>query len=202
MKTKLLGLITIFVSSSAFAQNDIDAMRYSQTSSYGDARFMSMGGAFGSLGANVSCMNFNPAGIAMYRKGELVVTPGLQFQSADANHYGTSSSDFSTKLSLANIGLVAAWNQQPLGTQTYNNTPQPYNGDRYGPGSNRRRQQQQPPPQQSTSQGTIPDRWAFGIDFNRVADFNYHTTINGYVPASSSITNDMAGTGKGNYSRN
>ena len=84
MIKKLFALVTIFVSSVAFAQNDIDAMRYSQTSSYGDARFMSMGGAFGSLGANVSCMNFNPAGIAMYRKGELVVTPGIQLQAADA----------------------------------------------------------------------------------------------------------------------
>ncbi|MFI5140799.1 MAG: hypothetical protein ACHQII_00460 [Bacteroidia bacterium] len=196
MKKKLFLLITILVSSIVFAQNDVDAMRYSQTSSYGDARFMAMGGAFGSLGANVSCMNFNPAGIAMYRKGELVITPGIQFQAADATHYGTSASDFSTKVSLSNIGLVAAWNQQPSGTGMQNNNSyQPYNGDRYGPGSNKRNQ---PAPQQNNSQ-TITDRWAFGIDFNRVADFNYHTTINGYVPASSSIMSSMAAAGAGHY---
>ncbi|HTA63544.1 MAG TPA: hypothetical protein VK835_13855 [Bacteroidia bacterium] len=196
MIKKLLALVAILVSSLSFAQNDIDAMRYSQTSSYGDARFMAMGGAFGSLGANVSCINFNPAGIAMYRKGELVVTPGLQFQAADAAHYGTSSSDFSTKLSLSNLGLVAAWDQKPMSMQT-NNGYQPYNGDRYGPGSNKPTQTQQPKPTQS-----IPDRWAFCIDFNRVVDFNYHTTISGIVPAASSITSDMAGRANGNSTTN
>ena len=135
MKKKIFALVALLVNAIAFTQNDVDAMRYSQTSSYGDARFMAMGGAFGSLGANVSCMNFNPAGIAMYRKGELVITPGLQFQSASANHYGTSSSDFSSKLSLSNIGFVAAWDQQPRSTPV--NTYQPYTGDRYGPGSNK-----------------------------------------------------------------
>ncbi len=177
MTKKIFALVALLVNAIAFAQNDVDAMRYSQTSSYGDARFMAMGGAFGSLGANVSCINFNPAGIAMYRKGELVLTPGLQFQSATANHYGTNSSDFSTKLSLSNIGFVAAWNQQPKSTQT--TAYQPYNGDRYGPGSNT----PQPPKQNKTQD--IPDRWAFGINFNRVADFNYHTTIEGYAKGSS-----------------
>jgi hypothetical protein len=199
MIKKLFALVAMLVSTVFFAQNDIDAMRYSQTSSYGDARFMAMGGAFGSLGANISCMNFNPAGIAMYRKGELVVTPGFQLQSADATHYGTSASDFSNKLSLSNAGFVAAWNQQAPSQQPTNNNYQPYNGDRYGPGSGggRRRQRQ---PRQNTQ--TTNDRWAFGIDFNRVADFNYHTTINGYVPASSSIANSMAGAGAGNYPSN
>lgn len=200
MIKKLFALVAILVSSVSFAQNDIDAMRYSQTSSYGDARFMAMGGAFGSLGANISCMNFNPAGIAMYRKGELVVTPGFQLQSADATHYGTSASDFSNKLSLSNAGFVAAWNQQARSPQTNNNNYQPYNGDRYGPGSGRRNQRQQQQPRQNTP--TTNDRWAFGMDFNRVADFNYHTTINGYVPASSSIANSMAGAGAGNYPSN
>ena len=198
MIKKLFALVTIFVSSLSFAQNDIDAMRYSQTSSYGDARFMSMGGAFGSLGANVSCMNFNPAGIAMYRKGELVITPGIQFQAADATHYGTNASDFSTKVSLSNIGFVAAWNQQPMSmrTTTVNNNYQSYNGDRYGPGSNKPNKPQQQPKQNSNE---ITDRWAFGIDFNRVADFNYHTTINGYIPASSSIMHSMADVANGHY---
>jgi hypothetical protein len=200
MIKKLFALVTIFVSSVAFAQNDIDAMRYSQTSSYGDARFMSMGGAFGSLGANVSCMNFNPAGIAMYRKGELVVTPGIQLQAADATHYSTSASDFSTKVSLSNIGFVAAWNQQPMSIKTTTaNNYQPYNGDRYGPGSNKPQQQPAQPKQNSNE---ITDRWAFGIDFNRVADFNYHTTISGIVPAASSITSDMANKANGNVPAN
>ena len=33
------------------AQNDLDALRYSQITVGGNARFLSMGGAFGALGA-------------------------------------------------------------------------------------------------------------------------------------------------------
>src|ERR1700744_1704303 len=90
MARKIFALVALCVNMVALAQNDVDAMQYSQTSFYGDARFMSMGGAFGSLGANLSCLNFNPAGIAMYHKGELVFTPGLKFQGENATHYGTS----------------------------------------------------------------------------------------------------------------
>ncbi len=112
MIRKFFALFAALTTTVVVAQTDIDAIRYSQTQSYGNARFMSMGGAFGSLGANVSCMNFNPAGIAMYRKGEFVFTPGVQFQSADATHYGTNTTDFSSKLNISNIGFVAAWDQQ------------------------------------------------------------------------------------------
>ncbi|MHB8261567.1 MAG: hypothetical protein ACYDEC_14985 [Bacteroidia bacterium] len=199
MIKKSVALVTILINTIVvWAQTDIDAMRYSQGMSYGDARFMAMGGAFGSLGANISCMNFNPAGIAMYKKGEFVITPGVQLQTADATHYGTSASDFSAKLSLATIGFVSAWTPQQ---SNYQPNYQPYTngggeGDgRYGPGysnPNHRKQQAQ---QNKTSR--IPDRWAFGINFNRVADYNYHTTINGYVPAANSITSSMANAAHG-----
>ena len=196
MKKKFLALVVALLvqTVAVMAQNDIDAMRYSQTSSYGDARFMSMGGAFGSLGANISCMNFNPAGIAMYRKGEFVFTPGVQFQSADATHYGTNASDFSTKLNISNVGFVAAWDQQPRVNQS--NNYQPYNngGGRYGPGNGGNappsRQNSQPAPSRN-------QHWAFGINYNRLVDFNYHTTIEGYVPAANSITSSMANTANG-----
>ena len=197
MTRKLFALFIVLTNTILIAQNDVDAMRYSQTQSYGDARFMSMGGAFGSLGANVSCMNFNPAGIAMYRKGEFVFTPGFQFQSANATHYGTDATDFSTKLNISNIGFVAAWDQQQTVYQ-----PQPNSGGDpgYGPqryGYGRRRQQRQSAPQTSNNQGN--HRWAFGINYNRIADFNYHTTINGYVPVANSITSSMAAAATGYY---
>ena len=193
MTKKFLALVALLTNAVVIvAQNDIDAMRYSQTSSYGDARFMSMGGAFGSLGANVSCMNFNPAGIAMYRKGEFVFTPGVQFQSADATHYGNSASDFSTKLNISNIGFVAAWDQQQRSAQPQSNYPQ-YGGGGYGPRNNNRRQARQ------NSQPAGSQRWAFGINYNRLVDFNYHTTIEGYVPSGNSIMSSMAGAANGYY---
>ena len=51
----------------ANAQTDIDALRYSQTSIAGTARFTSMAGAFGALGGDFSSLATNPAGVAIYR---------------------------------------------------------------------------------------------------------------------------------------
>src|ERR1700752_215366 len=104
MKSRFFVLIILLAGFAMQSQTDVDAMRYSQTSFYGDARYMSMGGAFGSLGANISCINNNPAGIAMYHKGELVFTPGINLQGESATHYGTSASDFSAKVNISNIG--------------------------------------------------------------------------------------------------
>ncbi|MGZ4036892.1 MAG: UPF0164 family protein, partial [Bacteroidia bacterium] len=71
MKLRSAIVSSLFISTVVTAQNDMDALRYSQTGVGGNARFTSMGGAFGALGANISCLNYNPAGLAMYRKGEL-----------------------------------------------------------------------------------------------------------------------------------
>jgi len=55
---------------SASAQSDADALRYSQTSLAGTARFTSMAGAFGALGGDFSSIAINPAGLGIYRKSE------------------------------------------------------------------------------------------------------------------------------------
>jgi len=148
------------------AQDDIDAMRYSQTSFYGDARFTAMAGSFGALGANLSCMNFNPAGIAMYRNGEFVFTPGIKLQTANATHYGNNATDFASKINISNIGFVSAWDSK----NTY--------------------------PPSSKQYANFNQRNAFGISYNRMADFNTNTTIEGN-PTNSSIVNDFTNLSQG-----
>ncbi|MBS1647772.1 MAG: hypothetical protein JST67_10565 [Bacteroidetes bacterium] len=188
MKGKIFVTAVLLHAVCAQAQNDVDAMRYSQTSFYGDARYMSMGGAFGSLGGNLSCINNNPAGIAIYHKGEFILTPGVNLQSENATHYGTNASDFSGKFNLSNIGFVAAW----VSKQTnYYQQPQNNNSNgRYGPGSHNNNA-----PQKKIIPPT--HRWAFGMNYNRIADFNIHTSINGYAPPGSSIMNSMASAANG-----
>ena len=51
----------------AMAQSPIDAYQLSQQDMKGTARFMSMGGAFGALGGDLSTLSQNPAGIGVYR---------------------------------------------------------------------------------------------------------------------------------------
>ncbi len=52
----------------------------------GTARFVGMGGALGALGADMSVMGTNPAGIGLYRSSDVAITGGLLRQ-ADANAF-------------------------------------------------------------------------------------------------------------------
>ncbi len=43
---------------------------------YGTSRYVGMGGAMGALGADISTMSFNPAGIGLYRKTDIAFSTG------------------------------------------------------------------------------------------------------------------------------
>jgi hypothetical protein len=111
MKLKFLSAM-LFLSVGCFAQNDQDALRYSQTGVGGNTRFVTMGGAMGALGANVSCLSYNPAGIAMYRKGELNFSPGIHFSNVNSNYNSTAQNSFKPSLLFNGFGLVAAWKSE------------------------------------------------------------------------------------------
>ena len=67
MKRTLIVLFAMFLGTTlALAQSQADAYRLSQTELTGTARFVSMGGAFGALGGDISVMSYNPAGLAIY----------------------------------------------------------------------------------------------------------------------------------------
>lgn len=102
-----LGLFSIF---SAQAQNDIDALRYSQITFGGTARFASMAGSMGALGGDISTLSFNPAGIAIFKKSEVSITPSIFSQTTSSTYNGNNSSDKKLNFNLGNIGLVASFN--------------------------------------------------------------------------------------------
>jgi len=108
---KLLSVFFAFIAITTFSQNDIDVLRYSKSGIGGDARFMALGGSMGALGANLSTINYNPAGIALYRKGEFNFTAGMRFAGVDAQHYGTTTRDFKTNLYLGTFGFASAWEE-------------------------------------------------------------------------------------------
>ena len=66
---------------------------------------MAMAGAFTSLGADLSSMSINPAGLGMYRHGDISITPMMSFARSKGNapEYGRNSRD---RFSMANIGVV------------------------------------------------------------------------------------------------
>jgi len=91
------------------AQNQFDALRYSQHFYTGTARFSAMGSSFGGLGADLSVLSTNPAGIAIYQRSELSVTPSLSYNQTVADYSGRSMTDNKYGFNLGNIGFVGTF---------------------------------------------------------------------------------------------
>jgi hypothetical protein len=91
------------------AQIADDALRYSQTTFGGTARFMAMGGAFTAVGGDMSSLTFNPAGIAVFTKSQLTFSPGIAIQSTSSQYNGLTSLAYQPSVNIQNAGLVFAW---------------------------------------------------------------------------------------------
>lgn len=98
--------LSIAATGGAFAQSAVDGYRISQPDLKGTARFMSMGGAFGALGGDLSTLSQNPAGIGVYRSNDVGVTVNLDLQSSTSESQGQKFSADQTKFLLNNIGGV------------------------------------------------------------------------------------------------
>lgn len=105
----ILFVAGCIVSLQSFSQNEIDALRYSQTFPTGTARFTSMGGAFGALGGDFSSLNLNPAGIGVFRKSEISFSPSIFSNSSTTKHYGSSGFGNKTNFNFGNAGIVVTF---------------------------------------------------------------------------------------------
>jgi len=77
MRRNLISVILIFlVTFYSKAQTSQDALNLSTNGVFGSARYTSMGGAFGSLGGDLSSLSDNPAGAAVFLYSEM----GLSFE--------------------------------------------------------------------------------------------------------------------------
>lgn len=109
-KSLLLTALSLASAGGMFAQSAIDAYRISQPDLKGTARFMGMGGAFGALGGDLSSISVNPAGIGVYRSGDVGFTVDLDLQKSvnkPSGNFGGANGDMTqTKFLLNNIGGV------------------------------------------------------------------------------------------------
>lgn len=72
---------------------------------FGTARSMAMAGAFTSLGADLSSMAVNPAGLGMYRHNEISITPLVTMTRAQ-NSAEAWNSNASNRFALSSFGFV------------------------------------------------------------------------------------------------
>lgn len=118
MKKIVIILSIILTAQLVNAQSENDALRYSQLYFGGTARSMSMGGAFGATGADMSTLSTNPAGIGLYNRSEISISPmlhhgktesvyGVDFQPGDnINYVPNETSDSRFNFGLHNLGAV------------------------------------------------------------------------------------------------
>lgn len=92
----------------ASAQSAVDAYSLSVGDFKGTARFMSMGGAFGALGGDLSTLTQNPGGIGIYRSNDVGITFDLDLQNSKTSTGGLTMKDNQTKFHVNNFGYVGA----------------------------------------------------------------------------------------------
>lgn len=114
MKRLFLLSLTLLAAQVLFSQAASDAIRYSYLQPGGSARFLGAGGAFGALGADFGVLSANPAGLAMYRTNEFVLTPALHFAASRATLRGAGNAeneDDKSNFNFNSLGIV--FNTEP-----------------------------------------------------------------------------------------
>lgn len=115
MKKLIFAIVFSLFFISSYAQSHFDALRFSQNYYTGTARFMSMGGAFSALGADLSVLATNPAGLSVYHKGEFSFTPNLFSIETKSNFYGSGAMDNKYAFGLNNIGIAGTIHDDSFG---------------------------------------------------------------------------------------
>ena len=93
----MLGLMSV----PALAQETYQNTKMAENSLTGTARYVGMGGAMEALGADISTMSSNPAGIGLFRKSQVSMTFGVvaQTDAETALNYNGSTLSFDGKKS-------------------------------------------------------------------------------------------------------
>ena len=106
MKKGILALIVLLNGTLLMAQAEFDALKFIQPDINGTARYMSMAGAFGALGGDVSGIKDNPAGLGIFKNSQIVGTASFLMQSSDANWYNVKGAENLSKIGYNNFSGV------------------------------------------------------------------------------------------------
>ncbi len=106
MKKVFFCLFAFSSISAAFGQNVVDLVRYSNIQLQGSARFESMAGSFGALGADISTSLINPAGYGRFSSSQF--NAGLNFNNIQntSTFQGVVTETSRTPVRPSSIGIV------------------------------------------------------------------------------------------------
>ncbi|MHA7101927.1 OmpP1/FadL family transporter [Roseivirga pacifica] len=91
-----------------------DALRYGQYRGLGSARLTGMAGAGSVLGADPSAAFLNPAGLGMYNRSQLVITPGFNFNTYTTNYVGNTVDNENSGMEFSNFAAIINFNKGDL----------------------------------------------------------------------------------------
>jgi hypothetical protein len=102
----LSGLLCL-IASMTFAQSYVEsALLFSRTRPGGSARIQGMGGSQIALGGDYSVGLSNPAGLGMYNRSEVTLTPAYSTYDADAEYLGNFNKSSTSKFIIPGVSLV------------------------------------------------------------------------------------------------
>lgn len=161
----------LFLVSQLTAQTTMDALRFSTLDVTATARNMGVGGALSGLGADLSTMSTNPAGIGAYYFSELVVTPAFtNIQSTSVLENDLSPADIiedDTRFLLSNVGFVMVGRPIASSWRTFS----------FAMGVNQLNSFQQDFRFEGSSQGSIVDRFQEQANSGVFSDFESNLAI-------------------------
>ncbi len=85
MKKNVIWVALSMITASAMAQETYESAQLATQDLNGTARYIGMGGAMEALGADISTMHTNPAGIGLFRRAWIGVSGGATIQNDDKN---------------------------------------------------------------------------------------------------------------------
>ena len=102
----IAGMVWL-VATIAQAQSFVEeALMVSRTQPGGTARIQAMGGAQIALGGDLSSTSSNPAGLGMYNRSEVSITPGYGTYAYHSAYLGQDEKANRNNLMIANLGVA------------------------------------------------------------------------------------------------
>jgi hypothetical protein len=109
---KIISFFIVLLCSTIKAQDITDAVRYGQDSPTGTARFSAMSGAFGALGGDLSALNINPAGSAVFSNGQIAGTLTNTLNNNKVTYFGEVLEKNKNSIGLNQLGAVFVYKSQ------------------------------------------------------------------------------------------
>jgi hypothetical protein len=108
MKTILLSIVFVAcLCTNSMAQGEVEALRYSSADAGWSARSMGMGGAYSSVGADISSFFTNPAGLAVYKRSSMELAFSHDNHNTETAYNEETNKDLRSRLSIGNAAFVA-----------------------------------------------------------------------------------------------